>query len=194
MPTFENKAEALHWFPMFRTWFGLCGLCKLPWNDIVPEDNKKNPNRQVVKHWGFMRIFLHGHGRESSPDDLIAMSEVVYNFQRLFNLKMGYGTREHDSIPYRSVGPVTVEEYESRTERYDKDLTENYGIDISEMDVNEKIAVLRQKREEKYEKLKDAVYDRRGWTRNGIPTVETVKRLGIDFPEVMALLKANGVE
>jgi hypothetical protein len=36
MPTFEQKAEALHWFPMFRTWFGLCGLCKLPWNDIVP--------------------------------------------------------------------------------------------------------------------------------------------------------------
>ncbi len=23
MPTFEQKAEALHWFPMFRTWFGL---------------------------------------------------------------------------------------------------------------------------------------------------------------------------
>ncbi|RLB81285.1 MAG: aldehyde:ferredoxin oxidoreductase, partial [Deltaproteobacteria bacterium] len=43
MPTFEQKAEALHWFPMFRTWFGLCGLCKLPWNDIVPEDNKDTP-------------------------------------------------------------------------------------------------------------------------------------------------------
>jgi len=23
IPTFENKAEALHYFPMFRTWFGL---------------------------------------------------------------------------------------------------------------------------------------------------------------------------
>ena len=30
IPTFENKAEALHYFPMFRTWFGLMGLCKLP--------------------------------------------------------------------------------------------------------------------------------------------------------------------
>jgi aldehyde:ferredoxin oxidoreductase len=28
IPTFENKAEALHYFPMFRTWFGLVGLCK----------------------------------------------------------------------------------------------------------------------------------------------------------------------
>jgi len=30
IPTFEDKAEALHYFPMFRTWFGLVGLCKLP--------------------------------------------------------------------------------------------------------------------------------------------------------------------
>ncbi|MDD2331861.1 MAG: aldehyde ferredoxin oxidoreductase C-terminal domain-containing protein, partial [Candidatus Cloacimonetes bacterium] len=30
IPTFEDKAEALHYFPMFRTWFGLQGLCKLP--------------------------------------------------------------------------------------------------------------------------------------------------------------------
>ena len=29
IPTFEMKAEALHYFPMFRTWFGLMGLCKL---------------------------------------------------------------------------------------------------------------------------------------------------------------------
>ena len=41
IPTFENKAEALHYFPMFRTWFGLQGFCKLPWNDIEPEDNRQ---------------------------------------------------------------------------------------------------------------------------------------------------------
>ncbi len=29
LPTFEDKAEALHYFPMWRTWFGLCGFCKL---------------------------------------------------------------------------------------------------------------------------------------------------------------------
>ena len=50
-PTFEDKAEALHWFPMFRTWFSLCGLCKLPWNDIVPEDNKDTAEpAKVMKH------------------------------------------------------------------------------------------------------------------------------------------------
>ena len=39
MPTFEDKAEALHYFPLFRTWFSIVGLCKLPWNDIMPADN-----------------------------------------------------------------------------------------------------------------------------------------------------------
>ena len=91
------------------------------------------------------------------------------------------------------MGPVTVDEYLSRAERYDTALTEKHGVDISGMDVEEKVAVLRKYREEQYEKLKDAVYTRRGWTPNCIPTVETVKRLGIDFPDVMELLKTHGV-
>ncbi|MBC8438921.1 MAG: aldehyde:ferredoxin oxidoreductase [Deltaproteobacteria bacterium] len=196
MPTFEDKAEALHWFPMFRTWFGLCGLCKLPWNDIIPEDNKNTSEpAKVAKHLGwYADLFSAVTGRKSSPEDLISMSEAVYNFQRIFNLKMGFGTREHDTLPYRAVGPVTVEEYESRQERYDEQLKEKYSLDIGDMDSKEKVAVLRQKREEQYELLKDAVYERRGWNNNGIPTIETVKRLGIDFPEVLEVLKKNGVE
>jgi aldehyde:ferredoxin oxidoreductase len=195
MPSFEDKAEALHWFPMFRTWFGLCGLCKLPWNDIVPEDNKTTPEpAKVMKHVGWYADFYTAvTGREATPDSLITMSEAVYNFQRIFNLKMGYGTREHDTVPYRAVGPVTQEEYVSRAQRYDDQLTDKYGKDISGMDTAAKMAVLREKREEQYELLKDAVYKRRGWNANGIPTIETVKRLGIDFPEVMDVLKANGV-
>ena len=106
---------------------------------------------------------------------------------------MGFGKREQDTIPYRAVGPVTTGEYESRQERYDKELTDKYGIDISDMALEEKVKLLRGYREEQYEKLKDAVYIRRGWTDNGIPRLETVKRLGIDFPEVIEVLKDNGV-
>ncbi len=195
MPTFEQKAEALHWFPMFRTWFGLCGLCKLPWNDIVPEDNKDTEEpAKVMKHvqW-YAEYFYAVTGRKVGPDDLITMSEAVYNFQRIFNLRMGFGRREHDTIPYRAVGPVTVEEYESRRERYDRQLKEKHGVDIEGKDTAEKVALLRKFRQELYEKLKDAVYKRRGWTADGIPTLATVKRLKIDFPEVVEVLKANGV-
>jgi aldehyde:ferredoxin oxidoreductase len=195
MPTFEQKAEALHWFPMFRTWFGLCGLCKLPWNDIVPEDNKDTMEpAKIMKHveW-YAGYFGAVTGRKTSPEDLITMSEGVYNFQRLFNLKLGFGRREHDGIPYRAAGPVTVEEYESRKERYDEQLTEKHGVDIAGTSTEEKILMLRRIREEMYEKLKEAVYNRRGWTTEGIPKVETVRRLKIDFPEVLELLNANGV-
>ena len=196
MPTFEQKAEALHWFPMFRTWFGLCGLCKLPWNDIVPEDNKSNPEpAKVIKHvqW-YADYFSAVTGHQAGPDDLIRMSEAVYNFQRIFNLRMGFGRREHDTLPYRAMGPVTLEEYESRRERYDKQIAEIYGQEaLQEKDTLAKMTLLRQYREEQYELLKDAVYKRRGWTSDGIPTLDTVKRLGIDFPEVVEVLRANGV-
>lgn len=196
MPTFEQKAEALHWFPMFRTWFGLCGLCKLPWNDIVPEDNKDTEEpAKVMKHvqW-YADYFTAVTGRQTTPDDLINMSEAVYNFQRIFNLRMGFGRREHDNIPYRAVGPVTADEYESREDRYDKELVEKHQIDIIDKGTKEKIALLRKFREEQYKKLRDAVYKRRGWTNDGVPTAETAKRLGIDFPEVLEILKTHGVE
>jgi len=195
MPTFEQKAEALHWFPMFRTWFGLCGLCKLPWNDIVPEDNKDTPEpAKVMKHvkW-YADYFAAVTGRRTDPDDIISMSEAVYNFQRIFNLKMGFGRRSHDRIPYRAVGPVTEAEYESRMERYDNQLVETHKVDISGKSTQEKVAILRKIREKQYEKLTDAVYRRRGWTNDGIPNVETVKRLGIDFSEVLDLLKSHEV-
>jgi aldehyde:ferredoxin oxidoreductase len=54
--------------------------------------------------------------------------------------------------------------------------------------------MLRGFRQEQYEKLQDSVYKRRGWNPEGIPTLETMKRLGINFPEVVELLRAHGVE
>jgi aldehyde:ferredoxin oxidoreductase len=161
----------------------------------VPEDNKETLEpAKVMKHvqW-YAQYFQAITGRQVGPDDLIAMSERVYNFQRIFNLKMGFGRREHDDIPYRAVGPVTAEEYESRKDRYDQQLAEQHNVDIKDKGTEEKLALLRKFREEMYDKLKDAVYERRGWTREGMPTLETVKRLHIDFPEVLEVLKANGV-
>ena len=121
------------------------------------------------------------------------MSEAVYNFQRIFNLRLGYGRREHDRIPYRAVGPVTKAEYESREERYDGQLVEKHQVDIKGMSTADKVGRLRALREAQYDQLVDAVYQRRGWTADGIPTVATVRRLGIDFPEVLELLAKHGV-
>jgi aldehyde:ferredoxin oxidoreductase len=104
---------------------------------------------------------------------------------------MGFGTREHDAIPYRSAGPVTVEEYESRAERYDDHLREKVGIDPTGLSSEEKVAKLRSFREDQYEQLIDAVYKRRGWTGNGVPTVEKLRELGIDFPDVVSVVQPH---
>ena len=194
IPTFEDKAEALHWFPMWRTWFGLNGLCKLPWNDVVPADNAdtKEPAK-VPEHVAFYaRFFEAMTGKPTKGDDLIRMSEKVYNFQRIFNIRQGKGLRINDSfIPYRSAGPVTDWEYESRQERYDTQLKE-LGVDVSGMNTTQKNKALREHREETYRLLTDAAYKRRGWTRNGVPTMEKVKELGLDWiPEIVEIVKKN---
>ena len=63
------------------------------------------------------------------------------------------------------------------------------GYDTEGKSTEEKMAALRKYREEQYEKLTDAVYKRRGWNSNGIPTLETLKRLKIDYPDVVEIVK-----
>jgi aldehyde:ferredoxin oxidoreductase len=185
IPTFEDKANALHYFPMFRTWFGLVGLCKLCWNDVVPESNihEEEPHKIPEHVDNYVAIYKGVTGKDFNKEELIRMSERVYNFQRVFNLRRGYGKRINDAQPYRAAGPVTVEEYESRAERYDKQLKEIVGFDPEGKSTIEKMAVMRTHREKQYEKLLDAVYLRRGWTKDGVPTLEHLKELGMD-PEV----------
>lgn len=190
IPTFEMKAEALHYFPMFRTWFGLAGLCKLPWNDVEPENNAQTAEpAKVPEHVdNYVTIFNAVTGWNIDKEELVRQSERVYNFQRIFSIRRGYGLRQHDAQPYRAAGPVTVEEYESRAERYDKQLKEILNFDPDGKSTEEKMAVLRKYREEQYEKLLDAVYQRRGWTKNGVPRIEFLKQIGMDLPELIEVV------
>jgi aldehyde:ferredoxin oxidoreductase len=190
IPTFEAKAEALHYFPMFRTWFGLVGLCKLPWNDVEPTNNAETSEpAKVPEHVdNYVAIYKAVTGKDFSKEELITMSERVYNFQRIFNLRKGFGVRKYDAQPYRAAGPVTVEEYESRAERYDKQMKEIIGIDPVGKTTQEKMAITRKHREAQYEKLLDAVYSRRGWTKNGVPKISHLKKLGMDLPELLELV------
>jgi len=191
LPTFEAKAEALHYFPMFRTWFGLQGFCKLPWNDVVPKDNKDKPEpHKIPGHVdNYVAVYNGVTGNNIDKDEMIRQSERVYNFQRIFNIRRGYGLRKHDAQPYRAAGPVTKEEYLSRQERYDKQLKEQVGIDPTNMTLEEKMAATRKYREERYEMLLDAVYKRRGWNKNGVPTIEHLKNIGMDLPELIEVVK-----
>ncbi len=193
IPTFEDKAEALHYFPMFRTWFGLMGLCKLPWNDVEPENNaEQDEPAKVPEHVdNYVTVYNAVTGNQIDKHELIRQSERVYNFQRIFNLRRGYGRREHDAQPYRASGPVTAAEYESRKKRYDQQMREIIGIDPEGKTIEEKLAITREYRVGMYEKLLDAVYSRRGWTREGIPTLEHLQRIRMDLPELIEVVKPH---
>jgi len=195
LPTFEAKAEALYYFPLFRTWFGLMGFCKLPWNDIAPADNSKTDEpAKIPEHvQNYLDLFTATTGIQIDRETMLMQSARVYNFQRVFNLRMGKGLREHDQPPYRSVGPVTPEEYLSRQERYDKQMLEEIGIDPEGRPLDEKIAITRKYRMDRYGKLCDAVYARRGWTPGGVPTMARLAELGLDvLPEVVAIVQQHG--
>ncbi|MGD9568543.1 MAG: aldehyde ferredoxin oxidoreductase family protein [Sedimentibacter sp.] len=191
IPTFEDKAEALHYFPMFRTWFGLYGLCKLPWNDIAPADNKYTSEpAKIPEHvQNYLDIVYGVTGKRLSIPDMIKESERVYNFQRIFNIRMGKGLRANDKAPYRSMGPVTKEEYLSREERYDNQLKEKIEFSPEGKTTEEKMSVLRRYREDQYEKLTDAVYKRRGWNSNGVPTLKHLKYLDMELPELIEVVQ-----
>ena len=191
IPTFEDKAYALYYYPMFRTWFGLVGLCKLPWNDIVPADNYKTDTpAKVPEHvQNYVDLFNAVTGQNIDKEELIIQSERVYQFQRIFNIRMGKGERKDDYPPYRSLGPVSKEEYLSRQELYDKQLREIQGLDPDTMSLEEKIAKTRAYREDQYEQLINAVYKRRGWTENGVPKPERLKEIGMDLPMLLEVIE-----
>ncbi len=194
IPKFKDKAEALHYFPMWRTWFGLNGLCKLPWNDIEPANNAEtgDPSKVPEHVQNYVDIQNAVTGWNIDKKELILQSERCYNWQRAMNVWMGRGRRKDDWIPYRSMGPVTEMEYFSRKDRYDKQLTSNLGLKekkLQKMDIKEKVKILYDYRQNQYQKLIDAVYYRRGWTPNGVPTIQKMKQLGINNSKMLKMLK-----
>jgi aldehyde:ferredoxin oxidoreductase len=193
IPSFEDKAEALYYYPLWRTWFGLHGLCKLLWNDIVPLSNKNYRPQEAAKVPEHVEDFFKFHegmtGVPLDEDGMLAQSARVHNLQRIMARMLGFGTRKDDIPPYRAVGPVTRQEYESRAERYDKQMRESIGVDPEGKTTEEKIAITKKYRMEQYNKVVDAAYKRRGWTKNGVPKIERLKELGIDLPELAEIIK-----
>ena len=130
-------------------------------------------------------------------DELILQSERCYNWQRAMNVWLGRGRRKDDWIPYRSMGPLTKMEYISRKDRYDKYLNEKIGIDkekIENKDTTEKIKIIYKHRRDQYEKLTDAVYFRRGWTPNGVPTPKKMIELGFLDKKMLEMLQSKILE
>ncbi len=185
MPSFAEKAAALKWFPLFRTWFNIAGLCKLPWIDVRHPDAAQTtePAKNLPTVDCYLELVNSTMGTEKTLDDLLAESERCYLLHKLINLRQGYGTRAHDRIPLRAMAPVFVDEFASRREYYLNDLKKNTDIKINGQDDAELLEILQNHRRRQYEILTDAVYTEKGFDAQGIPLDETLQRLGFNEPE-----------
>jgi aldehyde:ferredoxin oxidoreductase len=194
LPTLEDKADALKWFPLVRTWFNATGLCKLHWIDVrnpqAAETDDPSKNYPTLDY--YVDFFNGTTGNNHSLEDMLTDSERLYLLQKLINLRQGKGTRESDRIPLRAMAPVYQDEYDSRAEYYDGLLKEQLGADNVPSEPEERHKMLVEKRIAEYEKLSDIVYEKKGFTKDGVPKRETVIRLELLDEKTSRLLEEYG--
>ncbi len=192
LPTFKRKAVALQWFPLFRTWFNLVGLCKLPWIDVRhPEaQNTEHPARNLPTVEYYLELVNATFGTQKTLDDLLMESERSYLLHKLINLRQGFGTREHDAIPLRAMAPVFMNEYRSRKKHYEEYLKNQAEVDINGKTDEELLSILQEYRRVQYDRLADEVYDEKGYDRNAVPLDETLNRLGFDKAEYFDIVRS----
>jgi aldehyde:ferredoxin oxidoreductase len=97
-----------------------------------------------------------------------------------------------DRIPLRAMGPVYLNEYQSRSEYYDGWLQENSGNSNLPESTEQRLNLLIEKREKAYQQLCDIVYEKKGYTSEGIPKRETVKKFGLMDEQASQLLDKFG--
>ena len=195
LPTFEDKANALRWFPLIRTWFNATGLCKLPWIDVRhPEAaDTDEPAKNFPSLAYYVQYLNATTGSSKNLQEILDDSERLYMLQKLINLRQGRGTRASDQIPQRAMGPAYFNEYESRVEYYDEWLREQIGDDKIPASPEQRHQLLMEKRMQAYQRLCDVVYEEKGFTSAGIPKRETVEKFGLMDEQAERLLDEFGV-
>ena len=195
LPTFEMKAEALKWFPLVRTWFNAVGLCKLPWIDVRhPEAaSTKEPSKNHPSLSYFVEYLNATTGSKKAVEDILEDSERLYMLQKLINLRQGRGTREHDQVPARAMGPAFPNEYQAREEYYDQWLRKELNHRELPSSLEQRQRLLMELRQKAYSKLCDVVYEEKGFSAQGIPFPEVVERLGLLDQQAAQLLQAHGM-
>jgi aldehyde:ferredoxin oxidoreductase len=195
IPTFEDKAVALKWFPLIRTWFNAVGLCKLPWIDVRhPEAaNTNNPARNQPTLEYYVKYLNATVGCNKTLQDVLDDSERLQILQKLINVRQGKGTRSSDLIPLRAMGPAYMNEYETRAEYYDTWLKEQIGDGRFPDEKEERHRLIIDLRQKAYQNLCDAVYQEKGYNLDAVPLPETVERFGLLGDQALALLDAFGL-
>ncbi|MCP4668639.1 MAG: aldehyde ferredoxin oxidoreductase, partial [Deltaproteobacteria bacterium] len=103
------------------------------------------------------KVIYYNTGLELSPEEIWDVADRCNNMERLFNIREGLSKDDPEK------GDVLVDRY------YDEPCKRG-AIDVIGATIDRK----------KFKKMIDEYYDHHGWDENGIPTPETLKRLGLD--------------
>jgi len=133
----QDKVDIVIYHQKVRPLFDMLGVCRLPWIELGLNE---------LHYENFYRFVT---GNDISLEQLLALSDNVYNLTRLINTKLGV-SRQDDSLPYKvwASPPLTGP---------------NAGRVIDRDD---------------FERLLSLYYLKRGWDENGIPPAEMEDRFG----------------
>ena len=98
----------------------------------------------------YPRYLAAATGQTINLKEFLRLGERIWNLEKLFNLGAGF-TRADDRLPGRCYEPIKGESSEG--------------------------AVMKP---EQFETMLDEYYEARGWTKDGVPTPEKLKELGIE--------------
>ena len=100
----------------------------------------------------YAKAYTAATGIETTIDELLKRSEGIYNITRAINVRRGI--RRKDDYPPDRVFEDPVLKGSRRGNKLSR---------------------------EEYEKLLDLYYEKRGWNKEGVPTEEKLRELGLDF-------------
>jgi len=101
----------------------------------------------------FSKLIYLVSGIQYTTSQLMEIGERIYTIERMFNNREGF-SRKDDALP----------------ERYFKEATPIGLPRVRDRKINK----------EKFEKMLDEYYTLHGWDDNGVPTIETTQKLGIE--------------
>jgi aldehyde:ferredoxin oxidoreductase len=101
----------------------------------------------------FSKLIYLVSGIQYTTSQLMEIGERIYTIERMFNNREGF-SRKDDALP----------------ERYFKEATPIGLPRVRDRKINK----------EKFEKMLDEYYTLHGWDDNGVPTIETIQKLGIE--------------
>jgi aldehyde:ferredoxin oxidoreductase len=130
---------------------GICKFSTVEEYSLFPEDLAPG----ITALWG----------EAITGEELLLIGERIVNLERLYNVREGLG-REQDHLPRRFT--------EEPAPLY------NYELDPVSGEMRRSKDPIRIGRIQDFESMLDRYYDLRGWSRDGVPTLQTLKRLGLE--------------